>query len=152
MRYEQRNVFVIFCQGRWKRERHREWNRVIGNTWCRPCVLTVDLSSGDFNTGSQQENKWACSILKCAAQLSSLTWLHLKFLLFFFSFFSFSERLWWMVNNPELFWGAYEVMLVRQENGLCQEVSHQHFRLSMTTEKERKILLLRWIKHYTKLN
>lgn len=123
------------------RERRREWNPVIGNTRCRPCVLTVDLSSGDFNAGSQQENKWACSILKCAAQLSSLTWLHRRFLLFF-PFFGFSERLWWMVNNPELFWGAYEVTLVRQENGLCQEVSRQHFWLSMTTEKERKEFLL----------
>lgn len=66
-----------------ERERLTEWNPVIGNTRFMPCVLTVDLSSGDFNAGSQQENKWGCSILKCAAQLSSLTWLHLRFLHFF---------------------------------------------------------------------
>lgn len=123
-------MFVIFVKED-ERERCREWNPVMGTTrWCRPCVLTVDRS------GSQQENKWVCSILKCAVQLSSL-----HDFIFNISFFLLSSAiqkgLWWMVNNPELFWGMYEVMLVRQENGLCQEVSRQHFKLSTTKENEK---------------
>lgn len=124
-------------------ERRREWNPVIGNTRCRPCVLTVDLSSGDFNAGS--------SILKCAAQLSSLTWLHLKFL-HFFQFFSFFRK---TVMDGKQSWAVLgRIWGNAGETGkwtLSGSLTSAFLVVHDNRERKKKILA-EWIKHYTMTN
>lgn len=67
-----------FCQGGWKRATLREKCCNKKHSTAEACVLTPNQASGDFNEKSQQEDKWVCSMINYAMQLSSITWLHPK--------------------------------------------------------------------------